>query len=169
MWWIWLHCQLWDCFETSYNHEAFKHKLTRESQRFCLGQFSPPFSRFWREIRQLSMLYAEVSLKEVKCKYWTCKYESNNTNEMAQHISKKHAVDEWEYDAAEGLFVLCHWLEEMIQKVPRDLGCADHLLCHLRRLTVQIWPALADCHWPDIWTVGCNSLSEKVSVAECLL
>ena len=42
----------------------------------------------------LSMLEAEVSLQEVKCKYWTCKYESNSTNEMTQHISVKHAVDE---------------------------------------------------------------------------
>ena len=37
------------------------------------------------------MLEAEVSLQEVKFNNWACKYESNSTNEMTQHINVKHA------------------------------------------------------------------------------
>ena len=42
----------------------------------------------------ISLLEAEVSLQEVKCEYWTCKYVSNSTNNMTQHINMKYAVDE---------------------------------------------------------------------------
>ena len=78
-------------------HITIKHlrtnppEILRDSVQDNSLQLSPGSEA---RAEDISLLEAEVSLQEVKCEYWTCKYVSNSRNDMTQHINVKHTVDE---------------------------------------------------------------------------